>query len=60
MKDAQRALRENVAVIKQESDGPNSGLKLVDTAVKYTNKIQIEKRNLEIENNDLKAKLAKI
>ena len=60
LKDAQRGLRENVAVIKQESDGPNAGLKLVDTAVKYTNKIQIEKRNLEIENSELKAKLARI
>ena len=30
LKDAQQALRENVAVIKQERDGPNQGLALVD------------------------------
>jgi hypothetical protein len=46
-----------VAVIKQERDGPNTGLQLVDTAVKYTNKIQIEKRKLEQENEELKQKL---
>lgn len=54
LKDANQALRENVAVIKQERDGPNTGLQLVDTAVKYTNKIQIENRHLEAENADLK------
>jgi hypothetical protein len=32
----------------------------VDTAVKFTNKIQIEKRHLEIENADLKQKLERI
>ena len=37
LKDCQAALRENVAVIKQERDGPNHGLNLVDTTVKYTN-----------------------
>jgi hypothetical protein len=54
LKDAHQALRENVAVIKQERDGPNTGLSLVDTTVKYTNKIQIEKRKLEAENAELK------
>jgi len=47
-------------VIKQERDGPNTGLQLVDTAVKYTNKMQIEKRHLEAENADLKQQLARI
>ena len=37
LKDSQQALRENVAVIKQERDGPNYGLNLVDQTVKYTN-----------------------
>ena len=54
------SLRETVAVIKQERDGPNKGLELVDTAVQYTNKIQIEKRRLETENEELKQKLAKL
>lgn len=39
LKDAQQALRENVAVISQEIDGPNYGLQLVDKTVKYTNQI---------------------
>ena len=39
LKDAQQALRENVAVIKQERDGPNYGLNLVDHTVRYTNEI---------------------
>ena len=54
LKDAQQALRENVAVIKQESSGPNYGLNLVDTTVKYTNQIQIERRELQQENEKLK------
>ena len=58
--DANQSLRENVAVIKQERDGPNKGLELVDTAVQYTNKIQIEKRRLEQENSELKQKLSKL
>lgn len=37
LKDAQQALRENVAVIQQEQEGPNYGLTLVDKTVKYTN-----------------------
>lgn len=41
-------------MIKQERDGPNTGLQLVDTAVKYTNRMQIEKRHLEAENADLR------
>ena len=57
LKDAQQALRENVAVIKQERDGPNYGLNLVDTTVKYTNQIQIERRELQQENERLKQEL---
>lgn len=60
LKDAQQALRENVAVIKQERDGPNTGLHLVDTTVKYTNKILLERRKLEAENAELKLKLDRV
>jgi len=49
-----------VAVIKQEADGPNVGLSLVDSTVKFTNKIQLEKRKLEMENAELKQKLERL
>jgi len=58
LKDAQQALRENVAVISQELDGPNQGLQLVDKTVKYTNQIQVERRELLRENEMLKSKIA--
>jgi len=58
LKDAQQALRENVAVIKQERDGPNIGLNLVDTTVRYTNEIQVQRRELLDENERLKQRLA--
>lgn len=54
VKDAQHLLRENVAVIKQERDGPNFGLHLVDQTVRYTNEIQVERRRLQDENERLK------
>ena len=57
LKDAQQALRENVAVIKQEQAGPNYGLNLVDQTVKYTNQIQIERRELLQENERIKQEL---
>lgn len=57
LKDAQQALRENVTTIKSERDGPNQGLQLVDSTVKYTNKILIEKRELVKENEILKGKI---
>ena len=60
LKDCQQALRENVAVIKQERDGPNYGLNLVDQTVKYTNQIQIERRELLQENERLKQELAQL
>ena len=60
LKDCQQALRENVAVIKQEQDGPNLGLNLVDKTVKYTNQIQIEKRELQLENERLNQKIAQL
>ncbi len=49
-----------MAVIKQEADGPNVGLSLVDSTVKFTNKIQLEKRRLELENAELKQKLDRL
>lgn len=58
LKDCQAALRENVAVIKQERDGPNQGLNLVDSTVKYTNQIQMERRKLLKENEELKQRVA--
>lgn len=53
-------MRENVAVISQEREGPNQGLQLVDTAVKFTNKLTVEKRQLESDNAALRQELAKI
>ena len=50
-------MRENVAVIKQERDGPNYGLNLVDHTVKYTNEIQVAKRELESENERLRQRI---
>ena len=46
-----------MAVIKQERDGPNYGLNLVDHTVKYTNEIQVAKRELESENERLRQRL---
>ena len=54
LKDCQQALRENVAVIKQERDGPNYGLNLVDHTVRCANEMQVEKRRLQDENDRLK------
>ena len=47
-------MRENVAVISQERAGPNYGLNLVDHTVKYTNEIQVQRRQLLEENERLK------
>ena len=41
-------------MIKQERDGPNYGLNLVDHTVKYTNEIQVERRRLADENERLR------
>ena len=60
LKDAQQALRENVAVIKQEREGPNYGLNLVDQTVRYTNDIQVQRRELLDENERLKQKIAQL
>ena len=46
-----------MAVIKQEQNGPNIGLDLVNKTVKYTNDIQIERRELIQENEHLKQKI---
>ena len=40
LKDHKEALRENVAVIKQDEYGPNNdGLLMIDQTLKYTNEI---------------------
>ena len=55
MKDTKTALRENVAVIQQEERGPNAdGLLMIDQTLKYTNEIQMERRKLKEENDDLR------
>lgn len=54
MKTAKGALRENVAVIKQDEVGPNKdGLIVIDQTLKYTNEIQIERRRLKEEKEQL-------
>ena len=58
LKDCQQALRENIAVIQQDKNGPNLGLELVNKTVKYTNDIQIERRELIQENEQLKQRIA--
>lgn len=57
VKQANQTIRENVAVIKESSNGPLEGLVLVDQTVKYTNQIQIERRKLIEENELLKKKI---
>ncbi len=47
LKETQRSLRENVAVIEESNKkGPLEGLILVDSTVKFTNQIMEEKRRL--------------
>jgi hypothetical protein len=54
IKSAKAALRENVAVIKQDESGPNKdGLIVIDQTLKYTNEIQMERRRLKEENDEL-------
>lgn len=54
VKTAKAALRENVAVIKQDEAGPNKdGLLIIDQTLKYTNEIQMERRRLKDEKDDL-------
>mgnify|MGYP006108595007 FL=1 len=54
LKTAKGALRENVAVIKQDEVGPNKdGLLIIDQTLKYTNEIQIERRRLKEEKEQL-------
>lgn len=58
IKSAKAALRENVAVIKQDESGPNKdGLIVIDQTLKYTNEIQMERRRLKEENEQLQAKI---
>ena len=61
LKTAKAALRENVAVIKQEERGPNKdGLLVIDQTVKYTNEIQMERRKLREEKEQLQTELDKL
>ena len=54
LKTAKGALRENVAVIKQDEVGPNKdGLIVIDQTLKYTTEIQIERRRLKEEKEQL-------
>ena len=46
-----------MAVIKQEQAGPNYGLNLVDHTVRYTNEIQVQRRELLEENERLKQRI---
>jgi hypothetical protein len=47
LKETQRSLRENVAVIEQSNKkGPLEGLTQFDSTVKFTNQIMEEKRCL--------------
>jgi hypothetical protein len=54
LKSAKATLRENVAVIKQDQQGPNAdGLIVIDQTLKYTNQIQMERRKLHEEKEAL-------
>ena len=58
VKSAKAALRENVAVIKQDESGPNKdGLIVIDQTLKYTNEIQMERRRLKEENDELQSRI---
>ena len=58
VKDTMGALRENVATIAESNHkGPLEGLTLVDSTVKFTNQVLQEKRRLQEENENLKAKI---
>lgn len=54
LEDTKSALRENVAIIKQDEYGPNhDGLLMIDQTLKYTNEIQMERRRLQEEKEAL-------
>jgi hypothetical protein len=58
LKETQRALRENVAVIEETNKkGPLEGLQLVDSTVKFTNQIMEEKRRLQDQVDKLNQKI---
>lgn len=47
-----------MAVISQEERGPNAdGLLMIDQTLKYTNEIQMERRKLKEENEDLQKQI---
>lgn len=59
LKSAKASLRENVAVIKQDQQAPNTdGLIVIDQTLKYTNQIQMERRKLHEEKEALQLQLA--
>ena len=58
LKSTKAALRDNVAVIKQSDAGPNNdGLVMIDQTLKYTNQIQIERRQLQEEKEALQSEI---
>lgn len=61
LKSAKATLRENVAVIKQDQQAPNTdGLLIIDQTLKYTNQIQIERRKLHEEKEALQHEIAQM
>lgn len=61
VKTAKAALRENVAVIKQDEQGAGKdGLLVVDQTLKYTNQIQMERRKLQEEKDALQLQLDQV
>lgn len=58
LKSAKATLRENVAVIKQDQQAPNTdGLIVIDQTLKYTNQIQMERRKLHEEKEALQLEI---
>lgn len=61
LKSAKATLRENVAVIKQDQQAPNTdGLIIIDQTLKYTNQIQMERRKLNEEKEALQAEISQL
>ena len=58
LKSTKAALRDNVAVIKQSNAGPNNdGLVIIDQTLKYTNQIQMERRQLQEDKDALQSEI---
>lgn len=61
LKSAKATLRENVAVIKQDQQAPNTdGLIIIDQTLKYTNQIQMERRKLHEEKEALQLEISQM